>query len=87
MVESEEWEVNLSVVRRPNDRHKGLITDSQFRDLFMEMQAWALGKGFAISGLPKTKRTNCPSCGRIIRSLTAKRRPMCGESLAARLPK
>lgn len=86
MVESEEWEVNLSVVRRPSERSKGLITDNQFHDWFLELQAWALKQGFSVTGLPKTKRTNCPTCGRIIRSLTAKRCPMCSAPLAARLP-
>ena len=87
MVESEEWQVDLAVTRRPGDRHRGLINDQEFKDFFLELKSWALDKGYYVTGLPKTKRTNCPSCGRIIRSLTAKRCPMCAAPLAARLPK
>ena len=87
MVESEEWEVKLSIVRRPSELDKGFINDREFTDLFLELKAFALKKGFEVTGKPETKRTNCPSCGRIIRSLTAKRCPMCAAPLAARLPK
>ena len=87
MTESEEWEVTLTVVRRPSDLHKGFIKIREFTDLFLELKAWALKKGFEVTGNPKTKRTNCPACGRIVRSLTAKRCPMCSAPLAARLPK
>ena len=89
-MESEKWEVNLEVLRRPGDRHKGYITHNQFTDFFMELQAWALKQGYAITGQPKPGRRNCPHCGRILRhppgqSLT--HCPLCREPLAARLAK
>ena len=80
MSESNEWELPLTIRRKPSHRKLGPITYEQFERLWDNLVHKAHELGFTIAGVPRPKRTNCPHCGRIIRRPAGMggRCPMCG---------
>jgi len=67
MPESTEWELPITIRRRPSERTKGYIAEPELHQLWDELVHRAYELGFTISGVPKPKSENCPSCGKIIR--------------------
>jgi hypothetical protein len=81
-MESPQWKLDITIRRRPGTHQKGPITNKEVSHLQSEIGRRALELGFDIwPGPPLPMRQNCPHCGRIIRSQTAKTCPMCGRSL------
>ena len=81
-MEAKEWTMDLEVKRRPKDRSKGVVEQSEVDALLNEMRKLAYSKGFVLFGLVKAKRENCPHCGKILRSGRALTRcPTCSVVL------
>ena len=79
--ESANWELPITIHRRPSTRGLGPITDSDMFKLFDAMVVLAYEKGYTIAGVPRPTQTNCPKCGRLVRSAELKRCPLCGAGL------
>ena len=77
-MQSNDWQLTLTLRRRPSNQGMGLIGQPAVDALLAKLSTVAEAEGFTLSGTAKAVRMNCPHCGRIIRTLGAKRCPMCG---------
>lgn len=79
-----EWELNLTLRRRPSERKRGQISDEDMTTIYNELVQLAHTKGYTLGGIPKAVRFNCPHCGKILRGPTIKKTcPHCMASLGA----
>ena len=78
--ESHEWDLPITIRRRPSNRKLGQIKIEDISRLWDAMVDKAHELGFVIAGIPKPKATNCPSCGRLMLG-TGRRCSMCGLNL------
>lgn len=78
MTQATEWEMGLTIFRRPSERKKGPINDKDFDVLMDKLVKAAFDHGYVIAGVPKPKRDNCPNCGKIVRSPLKDKCGFCG---------
>ena len=79
--ESANWELPIAIHRRPSSRGLGPITDSDMFKLREALFGMAYDMGYTVTGVAMPVQTNCPKCGRLVRSSELKRCPLCGAKL------
>ena len=80
-MESPEWELNLTIRRRPSNRKLGLISQSEVEQLRNKMAEMAAALGLVLGGTPAPKRANCDVCGRIISNVMLGKCQWCGARM------